>query len=535
MAISAPTRDLQWSRSVVKPGEVEKYLDSRGLDFIDEEAIFRALEETRTPDPRTVRDILDKSRAIQTLTPRETAVLLNVEDPDMLEEMRQTGLEIKLKVYDNRIVTFAPLYMANHCVNSCSYCGFRRENTGMHRRHLTMEEIRHEASALAGTFGHKRLVVVYGEHPLTDIDYLEESINAVYGVRVPTRRGHANIRRVNVNCAPLDIASLRRLREVGLGTYQVFQETYHRDTYRRVHGTQSLKADYRWRLYAMHRAQDAQVDDVGLGVLFGLYDWKFEVMGLLSHVRALESTACGIGAHTISFPRLEPAHNAPLTRSSRYAVSDADFLKIITVLRLAVPYTGLICTARETRDIRNQAVLRGITQMDASTRIGLGAYSSGHQNNFGETPPDPLAQEGQPSQDSCSQRDSCNPEDSYSQKEEEQQFLLGDPRTVEDLVRDLAAMGFISSFCTAGYRIGRRGERIMRLLRSCNEGNFCKLNAIITFREWLDDFATPETREIGEALIRQELAGAEQRTPALHTKFLDYYRRTSEGARDLYV
>ncbi|SIQ08042.1 iron-only hydrogenase maturation protein HydG [Alkalispirochaeta americana] len=523
MAISAPARDLQWSRSIVKPQEVEKYLDSQGQDFIDEQAIFRALEETRNPDPRTVRDILDKSRAIQTLTPRETAVLLNVEDPEMLEEMAQTGLEIKLKVYDNRIVTFAPLYMANHCVNSCSYCGFRRENTEMHRRHLTMEEIRREASALAGSFGHKRLVVVYGEHPLTDIDYLEESINAVYGVRVPTRRGHANIRRVNVNCAPLDITSLKRLREVGLGTYQVFQESYHRDTYRRVHGTKSLKADYRWRLYAMHRAQDAQVDDVGLGVLFGLYDWKFEVMGLLSHVRALESTDCGIGAHTISFPRLEPAHNAPLTRSSRYAVSDADFLKIITVLRLAVPYTGLICTARETRDIRNQAVLRGITQMDASTRIGLGAYSSGHQNDLGAIPSEQPAKGDQAGRDA------------YSQKEEEQQFLLGDPRTVEELVRDLASLGFISSFCTAGYRIGRRGERIMRLLRSCSEGNYCKLNAIITFREWLDDFATPETRKIGEALIQQELAGAKQRTPALHTKFLDYYKRTSEGARDLYV
>ncbi len=500
MAVST-LDDRAWSQSIVRQDEVDKYLSDTGQDFINEDLIHKQLSDARDPDPRHVRDILAKSREMQTLAPEETATLLQVTDGDLLEEMRVTGLEIKLKVYDNRIVTFAPLYMANHCVNSCTYCGFRRENKEMHRARLSMEEIRRETRALAGEFGHKRLIVVYGEHPLSDIDYLEESVNAVYGVRVPTKKGHANIRRVNVNAAPLDIASLKRLRNVGLGTFQVFQESYHHETYKRVHGSKTLKSDYRWRLYAMHRAQDAEVDDVGLGVLFGLYDWKFEVMGLLAHVRELEKTWRGIGAHTISFPRLEPAQNAPTSRNSRYAVSDEDFLKLITVLRLSVPYTGMICTARESKEIRDEAVLRGITQMDASTRIGLGAYSTHYDE----------------------------------QEEARQQFMLGDSRSIDELVRDLAGMGYITSFCTAGYRIGRTGERIMRLLRTCTEGNFCKLNAILTFREWLDDFASPDTKEIGEALIRKELAGAADRTPKLHRKFSDYYERTVKGARDLYV
>lgn len=497
---SSATADLQWAQSIIKRDEVERYLRD-GHDFIDDELIERQIADARNPEPAFIRAILEKSRAMQTLEPHETAALLQVEDEDLLEEMRQTGLEIKLKAYDNRIVTFAPLYMASHCVNSCTYCGFRRENTAMHRVKLSAAEIEQEVRALAGQFGHKRLVVVYGEHPLTDIDYLEESVNTVYNIRVPTKEGHANIRRVNVNCAPLDIASLERLKNVGLGTYQVFQETYHHDTYRRVHGTRSLKSDYRWRLYAMHRAQDARVDDVGLGALFGLYDWKFEVMGLLYHVRELEQTWRGIGAHTISFPRLEQAHHAPLGQNSKYRVSDADFLKLITVLRLSVPYTGLICTARETSAIRNEAVRRGITQMDASTRIGLGSYSTAYDE----------------------------------QEEARQQFMLGDSRSVDQLVADLADMGFITSFCTAGYRIGRTGERIMRLLRSCTEGDFCKLNAILTFREWLNDFAKPETKAAGERLIKKELEGAIFRTPKLHKKFSDYYQRTINGARDLYV
>jgi 2-iminoacetate synthase len=485
---------------IIRQDEIDRYLDD-GTDFIDEALIHRTLAENRNPDPAWIREILAKSRAIETLTGAETAALLHVEDPELLEEMKRTALEVKLKVYDNRIVTFAPLYMSNHCVNNCAYCGFRAENTDMARRKLSTEEIAAETRALTGTHGHKRLIVVYGEHPESDIDYIANSIDTVYRQRVETRGGHSCIRRVNVNAAPLPIDHLRRLPEVGIGTYQVFQETYHRDTYRRVHGANHLKSDYRWRLYCMHRAMEAGIDDVGIGALFGLYDWRFEVLGLLYHARELEARFDGIGPHTISFPRLEPAQNAPATTDSRYRVSDDDFLKLVTVLRLAVPYTGMICTAREPAWIRNETVHRGVTQMDASARIGIGAYS----------------------------------EEDSDQHEERQQFMLGDTRTLDELIRDMADAGFITSFCTAGYRIGRTGERIMHLLRSCKEGHFCKLNAVLTFREWLDDFGSGETRRIGENLIQRELGALSFNGEGQRKQFHDYYRRTTAGERDLYI
>ncbi len=490
-----------WAKSVIKEEEVSRYLRDDGSDFVDDAAIERQLAEAGNPEPARIRDILAKSGAIQTLTPEETAMLLNVEDEDLLAEMRETALRNKLKVYDNRIVTFAPLYCSSFCVNDCLYCGFRAGNGEMTRRRLTIPEVEAETRALAGTFGHKRLVVVYGEHPSSDADYIAETIDAIYNVQVPTRKGAATIRRVNVNAAPMSIADLKRLGHVGLGTFQVFQETYHHETYRKLHGTRGPKGNYRWRLYSMHRAQEAGVSDVGLGALFGLYDWKFEVMGLLCHTRELEARFGGVGAHTISFPRLEPASNAPFLSQSRYQVSDRDFLKIITVLRLAVPYTGLICTAREPAPIRDEAVRLGITQMDASTRIGIGAYSERWDE----------------------------------QERERQQFMLGDSRSLEELVGDLAHMGTITSFCTAGYRIGRTGERIMRLLRSCEEGKFCKLNAVITFREWLDDFASDVTRAFGEELIRKELAESMKAAPAMAGKLTEYYERTAAGERDLYL
>ncbi len=498
---------------IIRPDEIERYLED-GADFLDEDLIHRTLAENRAPDRARVRDILAKSKNIETLTPEETAALIHVDDPELLEEMRATALEVKLKVYDNRIVTFAPLYMSNHCVNNCAYCGFRSENTEMERRKLSMEEVAAETRALTGTHGHKRLIVVYGEHPESDIDYITDSIETVYRQSVETAGGHSCIRRVNVNAAPMPIEHLRRLPEVGIGTFQVFQETYHRDTYRRVHGSNHLKSDYRWRLYAMHRAMEAGIDDVGIGALFGLYDWRFEVMGLLLHSRELERRFDGIGPHTISFPRLEAAQNAPAVSDTRYRVSDADFLKLVTVLRLAVPYTGMICTAREPAAIRDETVHRGVTQMDASTKIGIGAYSAEDAEDADDGP-------GEVRDD--------------GQHEERQQFMLGDTRSLDELIRDMAQQGFITSFCTAGYRIGRTGERIMHLLRSCKEGHFCKLNAVLTFREWLDDFATDETRRLGEELIHRELGSLAFNGEAQRKQFSDYYRRTNAGERDLYI
>ena len=486
--------------TIIRPDEIDRYLDS-GEDFIPEQKIHQQLENHAPPEPSRVREILAKSRAIETLSPDEMATLLHVSDPEMLQEMQETALAVKLKVYDNRIVTFAPLYMSNKCVNNCGYCGFRVDNKAMARRTLSMDEVAAETKALAGELGHKRLILVYGEHPEADIDYISQSIETVYNQEVTTRKGPTGIRRVNVNAAPLPIEHLSRLPEVGIGTFQVFQESYHKPTYRRVHGDTFLKSDYRWRLYAMHRAMEAGIDDVGIGALFGLYDWRFEAMGLLYHTLELEQKFGGIGPHTISFPRLEPAHNAPDAERSPYAVSDADFLKLVTVLRLAVPYTGMICTAREPAWIRDRTVGMGVTQMDASTRIGIGAYS--------ETPEE--------------------------QELDKQQFMIGDTRRLDQLIGDMADLGYITSFCTAGYRIGRTGEKIMHLLRSCKEGHFCKLNAVITFREWLDDFGDGATREQGERLIQKELHSLAFSGDRQEKQFREYYARTAGGERDLYM
>jgi len=504
-----------WVKTVIKQDEIDRYLD-KGKDFIQDDLftdLIKKIDQNRLvkkePDIKKVQDILAKSKAIKTLDLEEASLLMQVKNPETLALMQETAYEIKHKVYNNRIVTFAPLYLSSTCVNSCVYCGFRQENTQMRRRRLELDEVRRETEALARDFGHKRLVVVYGEHPDSDIDYMLKTIDTIYSVQVPTRKGTANIRRVNVNAAPMEQEKLKRLTEIGVGTYQVFQETYNRELYSRLHPAKTLKGNYRWRLYAMHRAMDAGLDDVGLGALFGLGDWRWEVLGLLAHNRDLEAKFGGTGAHTISFPRMEAASNAPYVDQSPHTVQDEDFLNLITLLRLCVPHTGLICTAREPAWIRDESLKRGVTQMDASSRIGLGAYSA-------ETSAAPALGTGQQALDN-------------------QQFLLGDTRSLEELIGDLAIKGHITSFCTAGYRIGRTGDRIMRLLRDCSEGSFCKLNAVITFREWLDDFAGPEVKALGEELIQKELAESRKELPQFMNKFEPLYEKTSHGCRDLYL
>ena len=301
------------------------------------------------------------------------------------------------------------------------------------------------------------------------------------------------------NAPPMPVEELKILNDVGLGTYQVFQETYHRDTYGRVHPAGTIKSDYAWRLYSMHRAMEAGIDDVGIGALFGLYDWRFEVMGLLYHARELER-AFGIGPHTISFPRIEPAEETPFVQDLKYRVSDDDMERAIVVIRLSVPYTGMILTARENAAMRRRLLPLGCTQTDASSRIGIGAYSEAYKLSKGAS----------------------------------EQFVLGDTRSLDDVVHELAEMGFITSFCTAGYRCGRTGQCIMDLLRSGKEGKFCKLNAVITFREWLDDFASPATQAAGEIVIQKELAEIQAQNPKGHDIFMQYYKRTADGERDLY-
>ncbi|MBF0386714.1 MAG: [FeFe] hydrogenase H-cluster radical SAM maturase HydG [Candidatus Omnitrophica bacterium] len=489
-----------WGRQRIKRDQIDKYL-ANGRDFINEELIHSQLAAAPgVPSPQQVRDILAKSLAIQDLTPDEVAVLINVNDPGLLEEMRAAALAIKLKVYDNRIVTFAPFYLGNYCVNRCAYCGFNNDNCTAQRKVLSQEEIKREVAVLAGDIGHKRLIVVYGEHPRNDVDYIVESMQTIYSVRIPTRHGQGSIRRVNVNAPPFSIEDLKKINDAGIGTYQVFQETYHKETYARMHPQGTIKSDYQWRLYCMHRAMEAGIDDVGIGVLFGLYDWRFELMSLIYHTQELEKRM-GVGAHTISFPRLVPALNSMIGPDWKYLVNDADFRKIMLIIRLAAPYTGMIITAREKSEIRNEALLMGVTQMDASSRIAIGGYS------------DVVT----------------------AQAQDKQQFILGDTRSLDELIRDFAHRGFITSFCTAGYRCGRTGKCIMDLLRSGAEGKFCKLNAILTFQEWLDDFGSAETRSIGLPLIEREIEQVKARNPKVLELFMEYHSRIKNGERDLFL
>ena len=485
----------------VNQDEYAEYLDG-GRDFIDDRALKEALAAP-APAPARVRGILARSLEVsEALSSEDTAALLAVTDPALLEEIFQAARDVKRKVYDNRVVTFAPLYASNYCVNNCKYCGFRTGNTHAVRRKLSMDEIRAEAEALAGAIGHKRLIFVTGEHPASGAHYIADALRAIYAVKVPTRRGFGQIRRVNVNAAPMTVAELKLLKEAGIGTYQVFQETYDRELYKRLHPGDTPKADYRWRLYVMHRAFKAGIDDVALGALFGLNpDWKFEVLGLVAHARELEARF-GIGPHTISFPRLESADGTSLPADSLKNVSDADFRKLVAVLRLAVPYAGMIVTARE-RPETIRGVIGMCTQRDASTRIGIGAYSE----RYGK------------------------------QEAERQQFILGDTRSLDEVIGELADLGHITSFCTSGYRCGRTGDHIMKLLKAGKEGRFCKLNAVLTFREWLDDFASDATKAKGEALIKKEIAEIRARSAHFSPEMLktleSYYARIEGGERDL--
>lgn len=493
-----------YRKNFVIPEQIGKYLPG-GAHYVDEDAIFSTLAgAARAPanDPARIREILAKSRAIETLLPEETATLIQVSDPGLLQEMADTALAVKKAVYDNRIVMFAPLYMSNLCVNRCTYCGFRCGNEEQKRRMLTMGEVKQEIEVLAGKIGHKRLIAVYGEHPDTSTDYIAETIRTAYACQVKSQNGAPQgIRRVNVNAAPLPVEDLRVLKQVGIGTFQVFQETYHRETYNKVHPAGTVKGDYDWRTTAFHRAMEAGVDDVGMGVLFGLYDWRFELLAMIAHARDLEKQF-NIGPHTISFPRLEPASGTDVPATSKYLVDDATFRRIVMITRLSVPYTGLIVTCRESPGSRDDCVRYGITQMDASSNIAIKGYS-----------------------DFASEQ---------HQEKDRQQFVLSDTRTLEEMIAHLAREGIITSFCTAGYRCGRTGGCIMDALKTGKEGKFCKINAVLTFREWLDDFAGAATRVLCEPVLNAELEQIRVTLPKFYPTVKEHYDRICAGERDLF-
>ena len=440
-------------------------LTKGAVDFIEDERIFRALSQKE--DAGKVAAVLAKSMEKKPLTLDETAALLVVKDPQLLESIFEAARKLKRDIYGNRIVLFAPLYIGNHCVNDCLYCGFRRSLKTTVRRTLSDEELVQEVRGLENQ-GHKRLILVYGESPLYSPEYIAHTVRIVY----ETKEKFGEIRRVNINAAPLDIAGFRTVKEAGIGTFQVFQETYHKETYAEYHPANTLKGNYMWRLNAMDRAFEAGCDDMGIGALFGLYDWKFEVLGLISHALHLQGRY-GVGPHTISFPRIQPANG--LDFALKHPVSDHDFKHLVAVLRLAVPYTGLIMTAREKESLRNEVMQFGVSQIDAGTRLEIGAY---HEKEAA----------------------------SADQALEKEQFQIADNRSLDDTIRWLVKQKFIPSFCTSCYRVGRTGEHFMEYAIPGFIGKFCTPNALMTLAEYLKDYGSPATVDAGRKLIAEELA-----------------------------
>ncbi|MFA5293354.1 MAG: [FeFe] hydrogenase H-cluster radical SAM maturase HydG [Phycisphaerae bacterium] len=439
----------------------EKTFSSTVKDFIDDDYLRRLIDEAK-PDKEAVRAIIAKSLNKQALTVEETAVLLAA-DKKLTEEIFAAARQLKKNVYGNRIVLFAPFYIGNKCINDCKYCAFRVSNKEAIRRTLSSEEIIEQVEALENA-GHKRLILVFGEHKEYDADFIAQCVRNVYSVKV----GNGEIRRVNINAAPLDIEGYKKVKKAGIGTYQIFMETYHHETYEQNHPVTTMKGDYLYRLDGLSRAFEAGCDDVGIGALFGLYDWRFEVLGLVSHSLFLQKSY-GVGPHTISFPRVQPA--AGVNIDKKWMVSDYEFTKLVAILRLAVPYTGLILTARESPALRREMMGFGVSQIDAGSRIEIGGYTE-----FGD-----------------------------AQVMEREQFVLGDIRSLDDVMKELIEDDFVPSFCTSCYRLGRTGEHFMEFAIPGFIKKFCQPNALTTLMEYLVDYASDETKEAGLKLIEAEL------------------------------
>ena len=465
-----------------------KIADQRMKPFVDPEEIWDILNTTK-PEKGRVRDVIAKSLDKHRLTLEETAVLVNSVGTDLFDEIREGARKLKEKVYGNRIVLFAPLYVGNRCTNNCQYCGFRISNKNAIRKTLSDDEIVKEVEALEDN-GQKRLILVYGEHPEYSPDFIAHSVRLVYGVK----KGHGEIRRVNINAAPLDIEGFRKVSEAGIGTYQIFQETYHPEAYKWYH-LGGKKRDYEWRLTALDRAQEAGIDDVGIGALFGLYDWRFEVLGLIRHTNHLE--ACyNVGPHTISFPRIKDALSLDI--NDRYQTNDEDFKKLVPILRLAVPYTGLILTAREAPDVRREVMQYGVSQIDGGTKLELGSYS-----------------------DSKNEVQDLNRE----------QFKINDARSLAEVIDELLTNDYLPSFCTSCYRMGRTGEHFMEFSVPGFIKRFCTPNAILTLSEYVCDYATGEIAEKGWMAIEKNIRKME---PGIAQSTRAKIERIKQGERDLY-
>lgn len=437
---------------------------SKATEFIDDQEILETLAyaQENKHNKALIDAILEKAKTCKGLSHREAAVLLECDLEEENHRIFTMAKEIKQKFYGNRIVMFAPLYLSNYCINGCTYCPYHQKNKTIPRHKLTQEEIEKEVIALQD-MGHKRLALETGEHPtMNPIEYVLESIKTIYGIK------HKNgaIRRVNVNIAATTVENYRKLKEAGIGTYILFQETYNKKAYEELHPT-GPKHDYAYHTEAMDRAMEGGIDDVGCGVLFGLNLYRYDFVGLLMHAEHLEA-AKGVGPHTISVPRIRPADDIdPETFSN--AISDDIFKKIVAVLRIAVPYTGLIISTRESQAARAAVLELGVSQISGGSRTSVGGYTTEERHD------------------------------------ETAQFDVSDTRTLDQVVNWLLELGYIPSFCTACYREGRTGDRFMKLVKSGQIANCCQPNAIMTLKEYLEDYASPDTKAKGEKVIEEEL------------------------------
>lgn len=457
--------------------------------YINEVEIASILERNKKPEPEKVKAVLAKAAEMKGLGLDDVAVLTGISDPLQLNELFQTANDIKDTIYGKRLVIFAPLYISNLCANECSYCAFRAKNKGIIRRVLNQDEIKQETKVLIEQ-GHKRVLLVAGEsYPNQGFQYVLDSVASVYDVK--TDKGE--IRRVNVNVAPLSIPEFKQLLDTKIGTYQIFQETYHRETYAKVH-LGGKKRDYDWRVSSLHRAMEAGINDVGIGVLFGLFDYRFELLAMMQHIQELERVF-GVGPHTISVPRLEPATGSDIASHPPFAVSDIEFRKIVAILRLAVPYTGIIMSTRETAQMRRDTFVLGVSQISAGSRTNPGGY------------------EEEIADDTSGQ------------------FSLGDHRPLDVVIRDVASMGYVPSFCTGCYRLGRTGADFMDMAKPGDIKAHCNPNAVSTFMEYLMDYASPETREIGEKLITETIASMSGIAQQRAIKLVEKVR---QGKHDMY-
>ena len=460
--------------------------------IIDENKLFRLIDGCKNPEQGKVKSVFRKALELKGLDSEDVATLININDDVLLEELFITAQEIKENIYGKRLVLFAPLYISNHCSNDCQYCGFRVNNKNIERTQLTMEQIKDETLAILEQ-GHKRILMLMGEtHDKNNLDYLLDAIESVYSVK--DSKG-SSIRRINLEIAPLSEDEFRKISNLKIGTYTVFQESYHKETYKTVHSS-GRKQDYYWRLETMDRALSNGMNDVGIGVLYGLYDYRFETLALVEHSKYLDKTF-GVGPHTISVPRVKPADNAPASINSKYFVSDSDFKKLIALLRCAVPYTGIILSTRESASLRSELFSFGVSQISAGSVVHPGGYKQAmNAGNSGG------------------------------------QFSLNDTRKSGEVIKDVICQGYIPSFCTACYRLGRVGADFMDLAKPGLIKTHCHPNAIMTLKEYLIDYADTDTQILGNTLIEKELENIQNQRLLVSTR--RNLKKIEEGIRDLY-